>query len=97
MAFVHGALLTEGRSTYDTVYADLRIPGTWRFCRWDSGVVVPLASAFGNFLCKWGLAATVRAQRALDSLALSWDSHSSLVGILILISFRIDCIRFPRT
>ena len=83
--------LTEGRSTYDTVYADLQNP--WYLAFFVVGI---LASSFHlgvgvwNFLCKWGLAATVRAQRAAGQLGVVVGFTFSLVGILILISFRFD-------
>jgi hypothetical protein len=43
-----------------------------------------------NFLCKWGLAATVRAQRAAGQLGALVAISFSVIGILILISFRFD-------
>jgi len=99
MAFVHERWLTEGRSTYDTVYADLQIPGTWRFLWW--GI---LASSFHlgvgvwNFLCKWGLRRRCGPQRAAGQLGVvvgfniqsGWYSDLDSVSVLI-------GIRFPRT
>jgi hypothetical protein len=41
-----------------------------------------------NFLCKWGLAATVRAQRVAGQLGTAVGIIFSLVGILIVASFR---------
>jgi len=43
-----------------------------------------------NFLCKWGLAATVRAQRAAGQLGALIGVTFSIVGILIVISFRFN-------
>jgi hypothetical protein len=43
-----------------------------------------------NFLCKWGLAATARAQRAAGQLGVAIAVAFSLVGVLILISFHMD-------
>lgn len=98
VAFVYIAwhLYTErwashGTSSYETVYADLQNP-------WFLGffVVGILASSFHlgvgiwNFLCKWGVAATARAQRAAGQLGVVVGFTFSLVGILILISFRLD-------
>jgi succinate dehydrogenase / fumarate reductase cytochrome b subunit len=59
-------------------------------------VVGVLASSFHlgvgiwNFLCKWGLAATVRAQRAAGQFGAVVGISLSVIGILILISFRFD-------
>jgi succinate dehydrogenase / fumarate reductase, cytochrome b subunit len=83
--------LTHGRSTYDTVYNDLQNP--WYLLFFVVGI---LASSFHlgvgiwNFLCKWGLAATVRAQRAAGQLGTLVGISFSVIGILILISFRFD-------
>ena len=43
-----------------------------------------------NFLCKWGLAATVRAQNAAGKLGVAIGFGFSLVGILIVLSFRLN-------
>jgi succinate dehydrogenase / fumarate reductase cytochrome b subunit len=83
--------LTHGRSTYDTVYNDLQNP--WYLLFFAVGI---LASSFHlgvgiwNFLCKWGLAATIRAQRAAGQLGAFVGISFSVIGILILISFRFD-------
>ena len=83
--------LTEGRSTYASVEQDLQNPLFLTF--FAIGI---LASSFHlgvgiwNFLCKWGLAATVRAQRAAGQLGVLVGVTFSVVGILILISFRFD-------
>ena len=83
--------LTHGRSTYDTVYNDLQNP--WYLAFFVVGI---LASSFHlgvgiwNFLCKWGLAATVRAQRAAGQLGAVVGISFGVIGILILISFRFD-------
>jgi succinate dehydrogenase / fumarate reductase cytochrome b subunit len=59
-------------------------------------VVGILASSFHlgvgiwNFLCKWGLAATGRAQRSAGQLGVAVGFTFGLVGILILISFRFN-------
>jgi len=81
--------LTHGRSNYETVVQDLSHPAFLGFM-----IVGVVASSFHlgvgvwNFLCKWGLAATVRAQRAAGQLGLVVAVVFSFVGILILISFR---------
>jgi succinate dehydrogenase / fumarate reductase, cytochrome b subunit len=81
--------LTHGRSNYETVVQDLSNPAFLSFM-----IVGVVASSFHlgvgvwNFLCKWGLAATVRAQRAAGQLGVVVALVFSFVGILILISFR---------
>ena len=40
-----------------------------------------------NFLCKWGLAATAKAQRAAGALGALVGFAFSLVGVLIVLSF----------
>jgi succinate dehydrogenase / fumarate reductase cytochrome b subunit len=83
--------LTHGRSTYDTVYSDLQ--NQWYLLFFVVGI---LASSFHlgvgiwNFLCKWGLAATVRAQRAAGQLGAAVGISFSLIGLLILASFRFN-------
>jgi succinate dehydrogenase / fumarate reductase cytochrome b subunit len=81
--------LTHGKSTYASVAADMANP--WYVTFFLVGV---LASSFHlgvgiwNFLCKWGLAATVRAQRAAGQLGVLVGFTFSLVGVLIILSFR---------
>jgi len=59
-------------------------------------VVGVLASSFHlgvgiwNFLCKWGLAATARAQQAAGRLGAVVGITFSVVGILIILSFRLN-------
>jgi len=83
--------LTHGRSTYENVVQDLSHPVFLAFM-----IVGVLASSFHlgvgiwNFLCKWGLAATVRAQRAAGQLGVLVALSFSLIGVLILVSFRLD-------
>jgi hypothetical protein len=43
-----------------------------------------------NFLCKWGLAATVKAQQAAGRFGALVGIAFSVVGILIILSFRFD-------
>ena len=56
-------------------------------------VIGVLASSFHlgvgiwNFLCKWGLAATVKAQRAAGALGVIVGFTFSLVGVLIVLGF----------
>jgi succinate dehydrogenase / fumarate reductase cytochrome b subunit len=83
--------LTHGRSTYDSVAQDLQNP--WYLAFFVVGI---LASSFHvgvgiwNFLCKWGLAATVRAQRAAGQLGVAVGIVFGVVGVLIVLSFRLD-------
>lgn len=83
--------LTHGRSTYATVVQDLSHPMYLAF--FAIGIVASsfhLGVGIWNFLCKWGLAATVQAQRAAGRLGVVVGFTFSLVGILILLSFRLD-------
>jgi len=83
--------LTHGKSTYANVAADMQNP--WYLTFFLVGI---LASSFHlgvgiwNFLCKWGLAATARAQRAAGRLGALVGFAFGLVGVLIIISFRFD-------
>jgi succinate dehydrogenase / fumarate reductase cytochrome b subunit len=80
--------LTHGKSTYADVEDLLQNPYALAFM-----FVGVLASSFHlgvgiwNFLCKWGLAATVRAQRAAGALGAAVGFTFSLVGVLIVLSF----------
>jgi succinate dehydrogenase / fumarate reductase cytochrome b subunit len=83
--------LTHGRSTYANVEQDLANP--WFLAFMAIGVIASsfhLGVGIWNFLCKWGLAATVRAQRAAGKLGVLVAVAFSLVGVLILISFRLN-------
>jgi succinate dehydrogenase / fumarate reductase cytochrome b subunit len=83
--------LTHGRSSYENVVRDLSNPYFLVFM-----VIGVVASSFHlgvgvwNFLCKWGLAATVQAQRAAGRLGVLAAVLFSLVGVLILVSFRLN-------
>lgn len=83
--------LTHGMSTYDTVATDLANP--WYFAFFVVGTTASsfhLAVGIWNFACKWGLAATVRAQRLVGGLGVAVGAVFSAVGVLISISFRYD-------
>lgn len=83
--------LTHGKSTYADVEHALRNPYALAFMA--VGVVASsfhLGIGIWNFLCKWGLAATVPAQRVAGRLGLLVGVSFSLVGILILASFRMN-------
>jgi succinate dehydrogenase / fumarate reductase cytochrome b subunit len=84
-------LVTHGRSTYATVATDLANPLYLTF--FAIGILCSsfhLGVGIWNFLCKWGLAATARAQRAAGQLGAAVGIGFSVVGILILISFRLN-------
>jgi succinate dehydrogenase / fumarate reductase cytochrome b subunit len=81
--------LTHGMSTYGEVAQQMRNP--WAFGFMVVGVVATsfhLGVGIWNFMCKWGLAATVRAQRAAGQLGAAVGVTFSVVGILIVASFR---------
>jgi succinate dehydrogenase / fumarate reductase cytochrome b subunit len=83
--------LTHGRSTYASVAEDMRHPLYLAF--FVIGIVASsfhLGVGIWNFLCKWGLAATVRAQRAAGRLGILVGFTFSVVGILIVLSFRLN-------
>jgi succinate dehydrogenase / fumarate reductase, cytochrome b subunit len=81
--------LTHGMSSYAEMAQQMR--SSWAFTFMIVGV---LASSFHlgvgiwNFLCKWGLAATARAQRAAGQFGVAVGFVFSLVGLMIVASFR---------
>jgi succinate dehydrogenase / fumarate reductase, cytochrome b subunit len=83
--------LTHGKSTYEDVA--LLLQNSWALAFMLVGI---LASSFHlgvgiwNFLCKWGLAATARAQRAAGQLGVFVGFTFSLVGVLIILIFRLN-------
>lgn len=83
--------LTHGMSTYTEMAEQLVNP--WALAFMIVGVVASsfhLGVGIWNFLCKWGLAATVRAQRAAGQFGFLVGAVFSCVGILIVLSFRLD-------
>jgi succinate dehydrogenase / fumarate reductase cytochrome b subunit len=81
--------LTHGMSTYAEMAQQLTNP--WALAFMIVGVVASsfhLGVGVWNFLCKWGLAATVRAQRAAGQLGVAVGVVFSCVGVLIVASFR---------
>lgn len=83
--------LTHGKSTYASVAEDMTDPLYLTF--FVIGIVASsfhLGVGIWNFLCKWGLAATVQAQRAAGQLGVLVGVTFSIVGVLIVISFRFD-------
>jgi succinate dehydrogenase / fumarate reductase, cytochrome b subunit len=83
--------LTHGRSMYANVADDMQNPMYLAFF-----VIGVLACSFHlgvgiwNFLCKWGLAATAKAQQAAGRLGALVGVAFGIVGILIVLSFRFD-------
>jgi succinate dehydrogenase / fumarate reductase cytochrome b subunit len=83
--------LTHGKSTYGEVAQFFTNPYFLLFT-----AIGVLASSFHlgigiwNFLCKWGLAATVKAQHAAGHLGMVVAVTFSIVGVLILVSFRLN-------
>lgn len=81
--------LTHGKSTFTDVERALSDPYYFGFY-----VIGVLASSFHlgngiwNFLCKWGLAATVRAQRAAAYFGMGVAVAFSVVGLAILFGIR---------
>lgn len=83
--------LTHGKSTFTDVQTALANP--WYLAFYLVGVVsccVHLGNGVWNFLCKWGLAATARAQRAAGFLGAFVAAALSLAGVAILLSFRFN-------
>ncbi len=81
--------LTHGKSTYDDVARAVANP--WYFGFYLLGVVaasVHLGNGLWNFLCKWGLAATARSQRAAGYLGAAVAMLFSAAGVAIVLSFR---------
>jgi succinate dehydrogenase / fumarate reductase, cytochrome b subunit len=79
---------TSGKSTYADVQILMQNP--WALTFMFVGVVASsfhLGVGIWNFLCKWGLAATARAQRAAGMLGALVGVSFSAVGILIVLSF----------
>jgi succinate dehydrogenase / fumarate reductase cytochrome b subunit len=80
--------LTHGRSTYADVADLLQNPYALTFM--FVGVIASsfhLGVGIWNFLCKWGLAATAKAQRAAGALGAMVGFAFSMVGVLIVLSF----------
>lgn len=83
--------LTHGKSTYADVERALANPYYLAF--YVTGILASsfhLGAGIWNFLCKWGLAATERAQRAAGRLGLLIGAAFSVVGILIVLGIRLN-------
>lgn len=80
---------THGMSTYMDVYNTMQNP--WFFAFFLIGVTacsVHLGVGIWNFLCKWGLAATVKAQRAAGLLGTAVGAALVVMSVTIVICFR---------
>jgi succinate dehydrogenase hydrophobic anchor subunit len=85
---------THGMSNFQGMVETLANPYFLAF--YFAGVLassIHLGVGIWNFVCKWGLAATARAQRAASYLGVIIALAFSAVGIAILLSMRFD-IRF---
>ncbi len=83
--------ITAGRSNFSTVQHDMASNLYVAF--YVIGVLAAsthLGVGIWNFLCKWGLAATVRAQRAAGQFGVLVGVVFSVAGILIILSFRLN-------
>jgi succinate dehydrogenase cytochrome b subunit len=87
--FYTARILTGGRSNYMTVHDDMS--RNLYALAYLVGVIAAsfhLGNGLWNFLCKWGLAATTRAQRAAGWLGAGVALAFSLAGIAIVYSAR---------
>jgi succinate dehydrogenase cytochrome b subunit len=84
-------ILTHGRSNFGTVHTDMS--NNFYVALYLVGIVAAsfhLGNGLWNFLCKWGLAATVRAQRAAGYLGAAVAIAFSLAGLAIVVCARND-------
>jgi len=83
--------LTEGRSNFGTVHADMSNNMYALF--YLVGVLAAsfhLGNGVWNFLCKWGVAVSARSQRAAAWLGAAVGVAFSLAGVAILVGARYD-------
>jgi succinate dehydrogenase / fumarate reductase cytochrome b subunit len=81
--------LPRGNSTFAAVQIQLSHPlYFWFYVVGVTAASVHLGTGVWNFLCKWGLAATVRAQRAAGYLGVVVAITFTVVGLAIAVSFR---------
>lgn len=83
--------LTHGKSTYANVASDMQNP--WYLAFFIVGVLASsfhLGAGLWNFACKWGLAVTARAQQAVGRFGALVGIAFGVVGVLIILSFRLD-------
>jgi succinate dehydrogenase / fumarate reductase cytochrome b subunit len=89
--FYTARIVTGGRSNFGTVHADMS--NNWYAAFYLVGVIAAsfhLGNGIWNFLCNWGLAATVPAQRAAAWLGAAVAIAFSLAGLAIVYSARFD-------
>jgi succinate dehydrogenase / fumarate reductase cytochrome b subunit len=82
-------LVTNGKSTYMDVFTSMQ--NNWFFAFFLLGVIacsVHLGVGIWNFLCKWGLAATVRSQRAAGFLGVGVAILMLIMSVTIVVCFR---------
>jgi succinate dehydrogenase / fumarate reductase cytochrome b subunit len=82
-------LVSHGMSTYSSVQADMQNP--WFFGFFLLGVTAcsfHLGVGIWNFMCKWGLAATVRSQRAAGYLGVAVALILIVMSVMIVVCFR---------
>ena len=83
--------LTHGKSTYEDVQHAVANPYYLAF--YLVGIVAAsfhLGNGLWNFVCKWGLAATAHSQRAAGYLGAVVAVAFSVVGVAIVMSFRLN-------
>lgn len=83
--------LTAGKSTFSDVKTALDNP--WYLAFYVVGILAAslhLGNGLWNFLCKWGLAATVKSQRAAAWLGMGVALLFSAVGLAITLGIRFD-------
>jgi succinate dehydrogenase / fumarate reductase, cytochrome b subunit len=84
-------ILTHGRSNFGTVHADMS--NNFYAALYVVGIVASsfhLGNGLWNFVCKWGLAATVRAQRAAAFVGAVVAIVFSVAGLAIVVCARND-------
>jgi len=89
--FYTARILTGGRSNYGTVSADMS--HNLYAALYIVGVLASslhLGTGIWNFLCKWGIAATVKSQRAAAYLGAAVAAAFSLAGLAIVYSTRFN-------
>jgi len=83
--------LPHGNSTFNGVQENLAHPlYFWFYVIGVTATSVHLGTGVWNFLCKWGVAATVRAQRLAGYLGIVVALTFTVVGLAIAVSFRYD-------
>jgi len=81
--------LTHGKSTYDIVFQSMQNPYFFGFFLLGvSACSIHLGVGIWNFLCKWGLAATVRSQRAAGYLGVGVALVLLVMSVTIVVCFR---------